>query len=150
VAPGIEGGGWRSAFRALVMVALLVVVSGLLGCGGRTPIQGKVTHKGQPVTGGTLVFTPLGGSGKAATAEIKKDGTFSVGTTRAEDGAELGRYRVAFTPPPQELTEEQRKDPKYIAPPPQYMGLAPKDAEVEFKKGASVDIELVPASAPRK
>jgi len=133
---------------ALVMA--LVLPLGVVGCGGgRIPAQGKATANGQPVTGGTLIFTPLGGSGndkapgKPASAEIKSDGTFSLGTERAGDGAAAGRYRVIFTPPQQELTEQQRTDGKYKAPPPKYMGMVPKQEEVEVKAGTTIEIELV-------
>jgi len=124
---------------------------GLAGCGGgTTAVTGTVKANGKAVTGGTVVFGPLGGAegAKAATGEIQSDGTFKLGTNRPGDGAMPGKYRVTFSPPEQQLTEEQRKDPKYIAPPPQYMGLEVKTPEVEIKSGSgSVDLELVPKKA---
>jgi len=128
---------------------VLALPLGLVGCsGGRAKVQGKVTANGEPVNGGTLIFSPVASGndktpGKPASAEIKADGTYSLGTDRPGDGAAAGRYRVTFTPPQQELTEEQRTNPKYKAPPPRYVGLSPKETEVEVKKGTSVDVELV-------
>jgi hypothetical protein len=135
---------------ALVLGMALAV--GLTGCGKTemAPVTGKISLKGAPIKGGTLVFTPIlvagseASKGKAATAEVHADGTYSLTTERSGDGAQLGHYRVVFTPPAQELTEEQRTNPKYKAPLPLYMGMAAKPADVDVKSGANtIDLELV-------
>ena len=127
-----------------LFVGLCVALS---GCGSEklAKVAGTVVHKRMPVTGGTLIFSPMGKTnpGRPASAEINPDGTFVLGTVRTTDGALVGRHRVTFTPPPQQLTEEQRSNPNYIAPPPAYMGLTPKTAEVEIKTGDNnIEIEL--------
>jgi hypothetical protein len=141
-----------AARRSLWTVALfaLALPIALTGCSGDNlaPVSGKVTFKGAPVKGGTLVFSPMG-EGRPASAEIKADGTYALGTNYPSDGALVGHHRVTFSPPAQELTEKQRHDPKYIAPPPPYVGLHPKQNETDVKAATNnIDIELV--SGPRK
>jgi hypothetical protein len=65
-------------------VALLGVPLALLllaGCGGGSgkgsTVSGKVTYKGQPVTGGTILLHPSDGSPGDITVTIKPDGTFA-------------------------------------------------------------------------
>jgi len=116
------------------------------------PVSGKLTHDKEAVKGGTLIFNPVetkdSPGAQAATAEVQSDGSFTM-MTNTTKGVRPGKYRVGYTPPPQELTEEQRKDPKYIAPPPPYMGLVPEPAEVVVKQGTgSITLELVSGSAP--
>lgn len=82
-----------------------------------TPVQGKVTYKGAPLTGGTIVFTPdttKGESGKIAYSKIGADGAYQLLTGDAK-GATPGRYRVtvvslAHTNPPE-------KGDRFAAPP---------------------------------
>lgn len=80
----------------------LIVLTLLAGCrpgpAPLTPVQGKVTYKGVPVTRGTIVFTPdssRGGDGKIAVAKIDADGTYSLKTGDAP-GASPGSYRVTL------------------------------------------------------
>jgi hypothetical protein len=135
----------------LASLGAFTILTAMIGCGGGptlSSVTGKVTYKGQPVKGGRLVFSPVASGkdttpGKAAMAEIKEDGTYVLGTFSQSDGAQVGKHHINFTPPEQVLTESQRKDPKYIAPPPPYMNLIAKQAEVEVKSGTnSIDIEL--------
>lgn len=125
---------WRCA-----MVVVLALPLGLLGCGGRTAVSGNVKSNGKPVDGGSLVFSPVGGSGKAATADVQTDGSFKLGTDKPGDGAVPGRYRVTYTPPQVEPSTDPKKNP----PPPKWMGLQPKEEEVDVKGGTSLEIELV-------
>src|SRR5438105_2908960 len=74
------------------------------GCGGDTnrpkvaPVSGKVTHKGQPLTSGDVIFTPAGGmdgaAGQIATGQIGSDGTYRLTTFNTGDGAVLGTHKV--------------------------------------------------------
>jgi len=143
---------WRLLGKATMLSLVLCV--GVLGCGGGNlaPVKGKVTANGQPVQGGNLTFSPLGGSaeeretGKAATAEVQQDGTYTLGTNKPGDGAKVGKHRVAFTAPEVKVTEEQRANPKFRIPPSPYVGLAPNPSEVEVKAGPNtIDIQLSPA-----
>lgn len=137
--------------QAFVPLLGMVLAVGLTGCGeAMAPVKGTVHVNGSPAKGGSLVFAPIAESGhsigRSATAEIKPDGSYSLTTEHPDDGARVGHYRVVFTPPAQELTEKQRTDRSYKAPPPLYMGMKPKPAEVEVKSGPNtIDLELVPA-----
>ena len=146
----------QSRFRSAAALWSIVALSGALvlaGCSGGTTLTGKVTGKvtydGKPVEGGSLTFAPIASGsaavGKPGSAEIKTDGTYSVGTNRADDGAAIGKHRVSYSPPAatlpagQELTKEGESMPK--SP---YDGLKVKQSEVEVKSGANtIDIELV-------
>lgn len=81
----------------LAGVCLLALSSGCSGGGGfpTAPVTGKVTSKGKEVPNGTVLFIP--DSGPAATGEIGKDGTYSLGTYGKTDGAVLGHHKVAIT-----------------------------------------------------
>ncbi|MFO0926708.1 MAG: hypothetical protein U0736_06660 [Gemmataceae bacterium] len=104
------------SWLGMVLVLLIAVV----GCGGKksASVKGTVKTNGQAVTGGTLVFSPVGTGevGKPATATIGADGTYTLGTDRPGDGAVVGKHRVTFSPPEPQVTEEQRTNQFDVAP----------------------------------
>jgi hypothetical protein len=72
----------------------------LLGCGRSAqplaPVGGQVLHRGQPLRGGTIVFTPdpdRGGSGPQAWAETDAEGRYRL-RTGALLGAAPGWHRI--------------------------------------------------------
>jgi hypothetical protein len=141
----------RPWFAGKVVVMGLVLSAATIGCGGpdQASVSGKVTYNGEPVHGGTLIFGPAGEGnvGRPASATIKADGTYVLGTSGATDGALVAKHRVSYTCPPQVLTKEQESDHDYVAPPPPYAGMVPKQLEVQVKSGRNkIDIELVPGS----
>jgi hypothetical protein len=76
----------------------------LLGCGRGdvplAPVQGQVLYHGQPLHGGTIVFTPdpeRGGHGPQALAEITSEGRFLL-STEGRKGATPGWHRVTIAP----------------------------------------------------
>jgi hypothetical protein len=76
----------------------------LLGCSRGdaplAPVQGQVLYRGQPLRGGTIVFTPdpeRGGHGPLAWAEITSDGRFHL-CTDGRNGATPGWHRVTIAP----------------------------------------------------
>jgi hypothetical protein len=85
------------------MTALCLAVS-LGGCGtdhNKPPlgkVRGKVTYNGQPVTSGSVTFTPIAGQGAAtgqpATGQIESDGSYELTTFNTGDGAILGQHAV--------------------------------------------------------
>lgn len=87
------------------MARRITLLSGLLlilSCGGSgdnlAPVQGQVFFRGQPLTGGTIVFTPdpeRGGSGPQAWAEIGSDGRFQL-STEGRRGAVVGWHRITI------------------------------------------------------
>src|SRR5262245_52165837 len=98
------------SLRDLRLVAFLVVVTSLVGCGdssaAKAPVKGKVTAGGQPVTGGTLTFAPQGGiKSVPVVGQIQTDGTFVMSTDRAGDGIAIGKHQVAYSAPDAAVTE---------------------------------------------
>ena len=80
----------------VVVVSLLGTVS---GCGQSheletADVQGIVTLDGRPVHSGSVIFTPP--RGRAAKGVIGPDGTFSLSTYAAGDGAILGVHQVTI------------------------------------------------------
>lgn len=74
-----------------------------VGCGGgkgdrqkTVPVKGTVTFSGTPVPHGSLLFVPVN-SGPPAQANLKTDGTFTVGTYDTSDGMIPGEYRVTIS-----------------------------------------------------
>ena len=142
---------------ALSMLALAGFFVPIMGCGSsgpaKAPVTGKVTHKGQPVTGGTLTFAPMasadataGKPGKPATGKIQQDGSYTLGTDSESDGAFVGRHRVLYSAPTTEWEtpgwDGKGKPPKPPVSP--YARLHTKETEVEVTSGSNeINIELV-------
>jgi hypothetical protein len=89
-------------FLALVGCCGLLLLPA--GCGGGAPklapVRGQVFYRGQPLAGGTIVFTPdpeRGGSGPLACGEIGGDGRYTLRTAE-ELGAVPGWHRVTVAP----------------------------------------------------
>lgn len=76
---------------------MLVLLALAVGCGERhppvAPVAGVVTYEGQPVTGGRVLFLPLGG-GKQGLGTINADGSFRLSTYLTHDGALVGTHRA--------------------------------------------------------
>lgn len=115
------------------------------------PVSGKMSFQGNPVTGGSLTFSPIMMTGNketpgsAAFGNIEPDGSFTLTTYKKGDGAIVGKHRVTFGPPgapPIDEKEHSENSKPVISP---YYGLMPKVAEVEVKSGDNkIDIELIP------
>jgi hypothetical protein len=75
----------------------------VLGCGQDeklTPVHGQVFYHGEPLTGGTIVFTPdseRGGHGPLACGEIGSDGRYRL-RTGLTLGAVSGWHRITIAP----------------------------------------------------
>jgi hypothetical protein len=139
---------WSASFRTASLraaaVCLILSPITLLGCSGSEGrVSGKVTYNGQAVTGGTVIFAPLGtgtdaNAGVPASGAVKPDGTFVLGTQGAATGAVIGRNRITYAQPP---TPPGGTAGAPVAAP--YAGLVPKQQEVEVKAGSNTfDIEL--------
>jgi hypothetical protein len=86
--------------EALPWLCGLLLAACLAGCGRDeptlAPVAGRVYYRGQPLTGGTIVFTPdaeRGGHGPLACGEIGPDGRFTLHTGPAA-GAVPGWHRI--------------------------------------------------------
>ncbi len=100
----------------LLACALLVTS---IGCGSGqfpvSPAKGKVVSKGQPVTSGTVTFTPLGASeslesGKPASGALAPDGSFTLSTFDRFDGAIVGKHKVLYMGGEDEESGEEKPD----------------------------------------
>lgn len=95
--------GYKDVMRRIA--AYLCIAALLLaGCGrsetSLTPVQGRVFFRGQPLPGGTIVFTPdpdRGGRGPQSWAEIDPEGNYSL-KTDGKDGAVACWHRVTVAP----------------------------------------------------
>jgi hypothetical protein len=93
-------------YLRLKALTVCFVASGFLllatiqGCGSKGPslgkVSGKVTHKGQPVTKGTITFLPEDKNERAASGTIGSDGNYTLTTYTQGDGAVLGRHRISI------------------------------------------------------
>ncbi len=95
----------RNAIVSSIAVFGILCVT-IIGCGSGeltypppVAVSGKVALQGQPLTGGTIHFSPvdpkktLPGSG-----QIQSDGSFKVTTKKPDDGLVPGQYNVFFDP----------------------------------------------------
>ena len=127
------------------LAALLLATSffAAVGCGdaGRATVSGTVTADGQPVTGGSLTFTPVGGGAKPAAATIGSDGTYDLGES---DGSAIGKNAVIYSAPPRSFPDGYQPKPGDMPPASPYDGMKPSVSEVEIQSGANtIDVELV-------
>lgn len=91
-----------SALMLAMACALAPVLSGCTQ--GKFPVaeaKGKVVCNGQPVTSGSVTFSPVGDAearevGKPATATVGADGTFILSTDDRFDGAVIGKHTVQY------------------------------------------------------
>src|SRR5262249_28283583 len=88
---------WRSLMLGWIG---LVLVSGLAGCGSKTPaatsVKGRIWHRGEPLNGGMIVFVPdedRGNSGPLVKGSLQPDGTFAIASE-----IRTGWYRIAVAP----------------------------------------------------
>jgi hypothetical protein len=92
----------RAAFALAVLTLAFPSGCQRVAPSGNTTVQGRVIYRGQPVSGGLVVFTPdleRGGSGKPIPAEIASDGRFQL-PSGGETVIAPGWYRVAIASAP--------------------------------------------------
>jgi hypothetical protein len=110
-----------SPLRCVIFLAALAV----FGCGrdeSLTPVRGQVFFHGQPLPGGTIVFTPdveRGGHGPLACGEIGSDGRYSL-HTGDKFGTAPGWYRVTIAPPARAVAPGQAVVPPSVELPRKY------------------------------
>jgi hypothetical protein len=81
-----------AARGAGLMLGVCLVLTGCGGDSSLAPVTGSVTYRGQPVSGGRVLFRPLGG-GPNALGTIQANGTFAL-SCDAGDGAQVGDNHV--------------------------------------------------------
>jgi hypothetical protein len=82
------------AARALLAVALTLVVLGCEGSNGRIPIRGTVTYKGTPLAHGTITFSPKDSAKGMIEGAPITDGKYAL---PADKGLLPGSYHVAVS-----------------------------------------------------
>ena len=81
--------------KSRIIVALGVCLLLLVGCGKNVKVRGKITFEdGSPLTKGMVIFQTGSTQSKAP---IEKDGSYVVGTLKADDGLPRGTYQVYIT-----------------------------------------------------
>jgi hypothetical protein len=91
-------------YRALAGGCLVAAVAALAGCGAKpklVPVTGKVVHKGQPLTAGSIWFQPADGNpyqGEKPSCQLGIDGTFTMRTYPFGNGVPPGAYKVTLSP----------------------------------------------------
>jgi hypothetical protein len=106
--------------RRALIVGLLVLVAGCGGSGLKAKVSGKVTLDNQPLTKGSVTFSPKSAEGRIAYGEIDGSGNYTLKTNN-EEGAAPGDYDVtvratgeppASDIPPPLLTPEKYANPQ--------------------------------------
>ena len=109
--------------------AALVVLNGLIGCGGETitvnlpvepvyPVRGQVVlPDGKPLAEGVVRFLPVKPEARGAIGKIQADGTFELESGGLGPGAPAGAYKVVIESP---ATVPGPKGQKTFAVPPAY------------------------------
>ena len=112
-----------------------VLLAGLSGCGSREPtgdVAGTLTLRGEPVTQGSIVFFEKVGV-PAGVAELTPTGQFEL-----ERPIPVGKYQVAFQPPPDEApagaAAPNRETPLQEVPP-KYWSETTSGFTAEVKEG---------------
>ena len=91
--------------KRLAMLFLIVFLAGIAGCGSSQdpnrlrvfPAKGQITFPGKPVGGAFVVLHPKAATGSEVVrprGNVSEDGTFSLTTYDANDGAPAGEYKV--------------------------------------------------------
>jgi len=89
----------------LVVLCLLAIQAGCNSTPGLQRVTGTVKFNDGTIPTAEIAvirFEPVAGAqaagqSKAASGDIKPDGTFELGTTTKTDGAYVGEYKVTFT-----------------------------------------------------
>jgi hypothetical protein len=90
-----------SRIRFAVLGVSLVLCLATTGCGGNGSVSGKVSYKGEPLGGGSVLFVSTEGRGSAST-EIGLDGKYSLNKVPAgpvKIAVETASTKPAKAPP---------------------------------------------------
>jgi hypothetical protein len=102
-----------SCGRGWTLIAACCLIAGC-SKSDLVPVGGLVKNEEQVVSGGSVVFTPIG-EGQPAIGPIQSDGTFQLTSFSPNDGAKVGQYRVSVAGKRDPQTD--RTGPTYVAPP---------------------------------
>ena len=83
-------------FTAFVLIILVAFAAGCSDSGPKTyPVEGVITHNGEPVEGATVTFTAA--SATSAMARTGAGGKYTLVATSGAAGAEEGTYTVTIS-----------------------------------------------------
>jgi hypothetical protein len=111
----------RSLAARCGVVALLLALAAVAGCGGPRTVSGKVSYKGKPLGKGQISFVGLG---KSVSGTINADGTYVVTDVPAgevtatvvsyyvEGEAKFGLTPLKTAPPMKSAIPTKYNDPK--------------------------------------
>ena len=124
--------------RSCMLLFGLLTMPLLIGCGSRmNQVEGKVVFKGSTTPArelaGYQVMFESTEQKVSANGVVQSDGTFRVGTEKDNDGAILGKHRVALSPPSE---EEGKPRPKKLIPD-RYGSFDTSQLEVVIKPGTN-------------
>lgn len=100
-------GVWNVSFlrstAVLLLAGVLASTALFAGCGPKGTektgrVSGKLTYKGAALSNAVVTFTPE--KGRPGTGETDADGKFSISTFGKDDGAVLGKHKIAITEKP--------------------------------------------------
>ncbi len=139
----------HTLFRSLPLTLFLLVL--LAGCGSRRPatipVEGVLQWKdGSPIGGASIRFMPVEEKGRDAVGYTDKDGTFTLSTFSADDGAIPGDYIVVVTktassaPASAQIPPSNPKDPDSMV---KAMKAADKVLREQQAKGSLNDIPTI-------
>ena len=101
--------------QANAIAALAVCCLVAAGCGSdgleTAEVTGTVSLDGEPLSHGTVTFTPE--KGRAATGAIQSDGTFTLSTYKNGDGAVVGEHKIAVTCA-EKIGDDQQGEPQSL------------------------------------
>jgi hypothetical protein len=89
----------RNHFRPCAgLLALLIVAGGCDRGGGTIPVQGAVKLDGRPLANASVGFIAQNKGGRDAFGFTNVDGVFQLSTSKINDGALPGKYKVVVQP----------------------------------------------------
>jgi len=125
--------------RTLAIIATLVALAGLVGCGKQPkrlevyPVQGKISYAGKAPAGANVYLHPLADDPNLPRPQgvVAPDGTFTVKTYGDDNGAPVGKYKVVvqwYKP----VIKGDEVDPGKNLLPAKYADAKKSDLEVEI------------------
>jgi hypothetical protein len=147
--PHFGFGDWKrtSAERAAAFVLCASWLLAMSGCGSASheletsPVNGRVTLDGQPLPSGYVFVLPE--RGRMAKGAIQSNGTFTLGTYRSDDGAQVGRHGVIVTEVPgDERTAAGAREKVRVSVPRRYANASTSGLVVDVQPGQRNEVEL--------
>ncbi len=79
--------------RKTLALAVVLTLTGIIGCGGSNAVEGIVTLDGNPVSDASVTFFPKDGKGQTGTGRTDSSGRFTVNAAK-QKGLPSGTYKV--------------------------------------------------------